>query len=122
MIFRLFATAAAVLVGVSASAAPVLAPPAALVPELQQYVKVADGKNWADPPLELFSPPLDFPTNGANPFSTKGLAFECKWNNPTPNMVKFGEGFNDEMCFLWQYYFPSQGFQVCMGGFCKKSP
>ena len=44
MIFRLFATAAAVLVGVSASAAPVLAPPAALVPELQQYVKVADGK------------------------------------------------------------------------------
>ena len=44
MIFRLFATAAAVLVGVSASAAPVLAPPAALVPELQQYVKVAGGK------------------------------------------------------------------------------
>jgi Copper type II ascorbate-dependent monooxygenase, C-terminal domain len=82
---------------------------------------VADGKNWADPPLEIFSPPLDFPTNGANTFSTKGLAYQCKWNNNTPNTVTFGEAFNDEMCFLWQYYFPSQGFQACVDGFCKKT-
>jgi hypothetical protein len=34
--------------------------------------------------------------------------------------VKFGESFNDEMCFLWQYYYPSQGFQLCVDGFCKK--
>ena len=41
--------------------------------------------------------------------------------------VSFGESFNDEMCFLWHYYYPSQGFQVCsyamVGGslqhFCK---
>jgi hypothetical protein len=83
---------------------------------------VADGKDWADPPVELFSPPLDFPTNGTNIFSTKGLAYQCKWNNTTPNTVTFGEGYNDEMCFLWQYYFPSQGFQVCVNGFCNKIP
>jgi hypothetical protein len=82
---------------------------------------VADGKNWADPPLEIYAPPLDFPTNGANAFSTKGFAYQCKWNNTTPNTVTFGEGFNDEMCFLWEYYFPSQGFQVCVDGFCKKT-
>ncbi len=82
---------------------------------------VAEGKNWADPPVELFAPPLDFPKNGNGASSTKGLAFQCKWNNPTPNDVTFGEGFNDEMCFIWQYYFPSQGFQLCVNGFCNKT-
>jgi Copper type II ascorbate-dependent monooxygenase, C-terminal domain len=80
-------------------------------------MQVADGKSWSDPPLELFAKPLDFPANGA-----KGLAFECKWNNTTPNAVKFGEGFNDEMCFVWQYYFPSQGFQVCVNSLCNTVP
>ncbi|MFS8065677.1 MAG: hypothetical protein ACMG6S_04815 [Byssovorax sp.] len=83
---------------------------------------VAEGKNWADPPVELFAPPLDFPKNGNSASSTKGLAFQCKWKNPTPNTVTFGEGFNDEMCFVWQYYFPSQGFQLCVNGFCNKTP
>ena len=83
---------------------------------------VADGKSWSDPPLELFATPLDFPTNGGSTLSTKGLAFQCKWNNTTPSDVVFGEGFNDEMCFIWQYYYPSQGFQLCVNGFCNKTP
>ena len=82
---------------------------------------VAEGKSWSDPPVELFSPPLDFPTNGGSTVSKMGLAFQCKWKNTTPNPVVFGEGFNDEMCFLWQYYYPSQGFQVCVNGFCNKA-
>jgi hypothetical protein len=80
---------------------------------------VADGKNWSDPPVELFAKPLDFPVNGVSVSSTKGLAFECKWNNTTPKTVTFGESFNDEMCFVWQYYYPSKGFQLCLDGFCK---
>ncbi|MEP7120368.1 MAG: hypothetical protein ABJE95_05650 [Byssovorax sp.] len=83
---------------------------------------VADGKSWSDPPLELFSPAMAYPTNGNSSISTAGLAFQCKWKNTTPNPVKFGEGFNDEMCFLWQYYYPSQGFQICLDGFCKATP
>jgi hypothetical protein len=83
---------------------------------------VAEGKNWADPPVEIFATPLDFPENGGDPVSTKGLAFQCKWNNTTPNTVTFGEGYNDEMCFVWQYYFPSQGFNLCVNGFCSKLP
>lgn len=39
-----FATAAGLLMASAASAAPILAPPSALVPELQQYVKIAGGK------------------------------------------------------------------------------
>jgi hypothetical protein len=85
-------------------------------------IQVADGKSWSDPPLELFSPALDFPADGGGTFSTKGLAFQCKWNNNTPDPVIFGEGYNDEMCFLWQYYYPSQGFQICTNGFCKTTP
>lgn len=85
-------------------------------------ILVADGKEWDNPTLELFATPLDFPANGGNTLSTKGLAFECKWNNPTPDTVTFGEGFNDEMCFLWHYYFPSQGFQICLDGFCTTTP
>ncbi|HEX6742471.1 MAG TPA: amidohydrolase family protein, partial [Sphingomicrobium sp.] len=44
MNFRLFAAAAALVIGGAAAAAPVLAPPAALAPELRQYVKVPGGK------------------------------------------------------------------------------
>lgn len=78
---------------------------------------VADAKDWADPTLEVFAKPLDFPEGG-----DKGLAFQCKWNNTTPDPVTFGESFNDEMCFLWQYYYPSQGFHACLDGSCNKIP
>jgi copper type II ascorbate-dependent monooxygenase-like protein len=80
----------------------------------------ADGQNWSDPPLELFTPALDFPDSGNGKTSSMGLAYRCEWKNPTATDVQFGEGFNDEMCFLWQYYYPSQGFQLCVDGFCKK--
>jgi hypothetical protein len=82
---------------------------------------VADGQSWSDPTLETFASPLDFPSTGGGKFSNMGFAYQCEWKNTSPNDVKFGEGFNDEMCFLWHYYFPSQGFQVCMDGFCKKT-
>ncbi len=79
---------------------------------------VADGQNWSDPARALY-PALDFPDSGNGKTSSKGLAFKCEWKNTTPSDVHFGEGFNDEMCFLWQYYYPSQGFQLCVDGFCK---
>jgi hypothetical protein len=84
------------------------------------HTPVADGQDWHDPPLELFDPPLDFPAAGGK-YSDKGFAYQCEWKNTTPQQVGFGEGFNDEMCFLWHYYFPSQGFQICFNGFCKTS-
>jgi hypothetical protein len=74
---------------------------------------VADSTDWADPPLEVFDPPLEFPEGAA-----KGLAFQCEWANTTASPVGFGEGFNDEMCFLWHYYYPSKGFQLCLDGVC----
>jgi hypothetical protein len=81
----------------------------------------AESTTWADPPLEIFSPPLEFP-GGAGSQSPMGYAFQCEWSNTTPYTVSFGEGFNDEMCFLWHYYYPSKGFHYCSDGWCKVLP
>jgi hypothetical protein len=75
--------------------------------------RVADGTDWGNPPLVMLDPPLDFPAGGS-----KGLSYECHWVNPTAMQVNFGESFNDEMCFLWHYYYPSQGFKECLDGVC----
>lgn len=83
---------------------------------------VTEGTNWNDEPLALFSPALEFPTNGNAKLSTEGFSYDCHWKNTTASHVGFGESFYDEMCFLWMYYYPSQGFQVCTDGFCKTTP
>jgi hypothetical protein len=83
---------------------------------------LVDSHDWQDPPLGLFSPPISYgPAPDGEVLSTDGLAFECNWQNPTTNTVSFGESINDEMCFLWQYYYPSQGFQACVDGICGAS-
>lgn len=66
--------------------------------------RVADSTSWADPPLELFDPPLEFPAGGS-----KGFAYQCHWKNPTPYDVSGGLSANDEMCFFWNYYYPAGG-------------
>jgi hypothetical protein len=42
-----------------------------------------------------------------------GFDFTCKYFNTNASAVKFGESANDEMCFFWAYYYPSQGAHVC---------
>jgi hypothetical protein len=73
--------------------------------------QVADETNWADPKLDLFSPPLEHA-------SGTGFAYQCDWKNTSDSTVTFGESINDEMCFLWHYYYPSKGFQLCVDGAC----
>lgn len=60
---------------------------------------------WAEPPLTIFDPPVEFD-------GTDGLRLICNYDNPSDASVGFGEGFNQEMCFLWAYYYPSRGFLV----------
>jgi hypothetical protein len=72
---------------------------------------IADSKAYDAAPLYRLSPNIDF--NGTN-----GLAYKCEWNNVTDATVNFGESALDEMCFLWMYYYPSFGFQVCADGHC----
>jgi hypothetical protein len=61
--------------------------------------------DWADPPLTLFDPPIST-TPG------QGLRYSCTYDNPTSQPVLFGEGANQEMCFLWAYYYPDMGFEI----------
>ena len=65
---------------------------------------IADSTDWSDPPLELFDPPLDFPSNGST-----GFAYQCQWKNPTAQPVYGGLNADDEMCFFWSYYYPAAG-------------
>jgi hypothetical protein len=66
---------------------------------------LTDNRTWSDPRLVILDPPLRYTAP-----DKKGLAYQCEWNNTTANTVTYGEGFNDEMCFVWHYYFPGQGF------------
>lgn len=79
---------------------------------------LADNSDWAEPPLEMLEPQVRFDVG-------EGLAYQCEWANFTDKQVGFGEDFDDEMCFLWMYYYPSLGFDFCVnldggtGGICN---
>lgn len=62
---------------------------------------------WDESPVTQYDPPLSF--DGEN-----GFRFRCTWNNTTDKKLDFGESADKEMCFLWAYYYPSDGYQVCV--------
>lgn len=70
-------------------------------------VYAPDNFVWSEPPTVYMKPPVEIPTGS-------GFRFTCTWNNESGQEVKFGESFNDEMCFFWAYYYPSQGSRVCV--------
>jgi hypothetical protein len=59
---------------------------------------IHESTDWAEPPLTQFDPPLQFT-------GQDGLRLRCHYQNDTENDVRFGTRFEDEMCFLWLYYF-----------------
>jgi hypothetical protein len=61
---------------------------------------------WSEPTTTSSSPGFSVPTGG-------GFDFTCTWINTGSTTVGFGESANDEMCFFWAYYYPSQGAKVC---------
>ena len=71
---------------------------------------------WSEPETVYHDPPFQVPVGG-------GFRFSCAWNNTSEQTVGFGESANEEMCFFWTYYYPSQGAYVCfhtdqyMGGY-----
>jgi hypothetical protein len=80
---------------------------------------LADCSDWSAPPLVKLDPPLEFPDDGADGKSSKGLAYRCEWDNVTAEPVGYGESAaTAEMCFLWHYYYPSSGLHYCLDGDC----
>jgi copper type II ascorbate-dependent monooxygenase-like protein len=61
---------------------------------------------WSEPETEAHDPGFSVPVGG-------GFDFTCTWTNTGTTEVKFGESANNEMCFFWAYYYPSQGSKVC---------
>ena len=60
--------------------------------------------SWSEPETVYHRPPFQIP---------EGFRFTCKYNNTSGDRIQFGESANDEMCFFWAYYYPSQGAKVC---------
>ncbi len=65
------------------------------------------GFSWSEPETTRHDPPIIVPDDG-------GFRFTCEWVNDTGRRVGFGESAEDEMCFFWAYYYPSQGSKVCV--------
>jgi Copper type II ascorbate-dependent monooxygenase, C-terminal domain len=61
---------------------------------------------WDEPETIYHDPPMTLPEGG-------GFSFTCTWDNQSAQDVDFGESVDDEMCFFWAYYFPSQGARIC---------
>lgn len=62
---------------------------------------------WSEPATVMHDPPFTIPKGG-------GFRFTCEYNNTSNSKLDFGESANDEMCFFWAYYYPSQGAYVCV--------
>jgi hypothetical protein len=62
---------------------------------------------WSEPTTATFDPEFGLTPNG-------GFDFTCKYYNSTNKSVSFGESTEDEMCFFWAYYYPSNGAHVCI--------
>ncbi len=81
------------------------------------FTNIVDGtllhesRNWSEPPLTLFDPPITFAAG-------EGLHLNCHYQNTTNQRVTFGESVNNEMCFLWAYYYPApRGLHICAKGY-----
>jgi hypothetical protein len=62
---------------------------------------------WSEPETTTHDPEFQVSIAG-------GFDFTCRYYNTTSGMVRFGESANDEMCFFWAYYYPSNGSHVCV--------
>lgn len=76
----------------------------ATVPGTELY----QNTDWEHPPL------MQFPDDNPLTFQAgEGFRWLCTYNNTTSSYVKFGQSAQtNEMCILWAYYYPSQGFRV----------
>jgi len=59
---------------------------------------IHESLDWHEPPLTRLDPELVF--DGSD-----GLRLRCYYRNDTGRDVGFGTRFEDEMCFLWLYYY-----------------
>jgi hypothetical protein len=66
--------------------------------------KLYENHDWAEPPLTIFDPAIPV-------LAGQAFRYTCTYDNPTNTTVTFGEGANQEMCFLWAYYYPDMGFE-----------
>jgi hypothetical protein len=63
----------------------------------ESAVLLHESRDWDEPPLTQFNPPIMF--------AGDGLLLTCEYDNYTGQPVHFGTNATDEMCFFWAYYY-----------------
>jgi hypothetical protein len=73
--------------------------------DVSQAEMLYDNSSWSNPPLKVL------PENQLLSFAPgEGFAWQCTYDTSADAQnVCFGESANDEMCFIWAYYYPSVG-------------
>jgi hypothetical protein len=56
---------------------------------------------WSEPPLTQLTPPMDFT-------GSDGLRLICRYQNDGDAPVSFGVEAQQEMCFMWLYYYDAK--------------
>jgi hypothetical protein len=59
---------------------------------------VHESLSWAEPPMTEYMPTMDFTAGD-------GLRLKCEYMNDREEDVAFGTRVQDEMCFMWLYYY-----------------
>lgn len=63
-------------------------------------------ERWDDPEVKTFDPPRYFDVGDV-------VRFSCTYDNKDARVVKYGPDADDEMCFVFGYYYPKQGLVPC---------
>jgi hypothetical protein len=65
--------------------------------------------NWEDPQAAVYTQP------GFYTFASGGLTYECTYDNPTGDVIQFGESEDtNEVCMGIGYFFPADHPSVCV--------
>jgi hypothetical protein len=73
--------------------------------DVSKATQLYSNNSWDNPPLKVL------PDNQLLQFGPgEGFAWQCSYDTSMDSQdVCFGESANDEMCFIWAYYYPSIG-------------
>lgn len=69
-------------------------------------MQLYETESWSEPRVLKFAPAM-YVTEGDT------IRFECAYDNKGDTTVRYGPSANDEMCFLFGYYYPKVGLIPC---------
>jgi hypothetical protein len=71
--------------------------------------RIYDNASWSEPVVAYYDPPL------AIGDASLWLTYGCTWTNESDDVIHYGgSAYDDEMCFVFGYYYPIEKLPVCL--------